>query len=163
MKKEAKQKRKAELEESRRDKTEREERSRSTRRPESSQQQRSQAIETSEVDDPPKDGPQLAIQDKAAAARPRFDPSREHAIAKRIAENRRAAIQPQREHQRDPSTEGPPDIEEERRMRRKVPPPPPAMSTRQASARHRPLAFARPPLRRDSATESPFVPSEREH
>ena len=47
-------------------------------------------------------------------------------------------------------------------MRRRVPPPPPAMSTRQASLRHKPLAFARPPLRRDSATESSFVPSERE-
>ena len=71
-------------------------------------------------------------------------------------------IQPQREHERDPSTEGPPDREEEKRMRGRVPPPPPAMSTRQASSRHKPLAFARPPLRRDSATESSFVPSERE-
>ena len=48
------------------------------------------------------------------------------------------------------------------RMKRRVPPPPPAMSTKQASSKNRPLAFARPPLRRDSATESSFVPSERE-
>ena len=47
-------------------------------------------------------------------------------------------------------------------MKRRVPPAPPASSTRQASSRYKPLAFARPPLRRDSATESSFVPSERE-
>ena len=117
MKKEAKHKRKSELEESKHDRKEREERSRSTRRPESPHQQRPQAIEASETDDPPaKGGSQLAIQDRTRGARPRFDPTREQAVAKRIriAEKRRAAIQPPREHERDPSTEGP-LIQERRR------------------------------------------------
>ena len=83
-------------------------------------------------------------------------------MAKRIAEKRKTAVQPQREHYRDPSTEGPPDVEEARRLKRRFPPPPPPAATQQASSRNRPLAFARPPLRRDSATESSFVPSERE-
>ena len=162
-KKESKRRRKSESDEPKRDRTEREERSRSNRRPESPQEQRPQEIEASEADDPTvKDGPQLAIQNKPVRARPRFDPTRGHVAAQRSAEKRKVMVQPQREHQRDPSTEGPPDREEERRMRRKVPPPPPGMSTRQASSRHKPLAFARPPLRRDSATESLFVPSERE-
>ena len=103
----------------------------------------------------------MAIQDKQSR-RPRFDPTREQAVAKRIAEKRKAATLPQREHQRDPSTEGPPDVEEARRLKRRFPPPPPPVSTQHVSSRNRPLAFARPPLRRDSATESSFVPSERE-
>ena len=85
---------------------------------------KSQVIEASETDDPSaKEAHQLAIQDKPSR-RPRFDPTREHVVAKRIAEKRKVTVQPQREHQRDPSTEGPPDREEEKRMKRRVPPPP---------------------------------------
>ena len=75
--------------------TESEERSRSIRRPESPHVQRPQVVEASETDDPPvKDGPQLAIQDKPARARPRFDPTREHVAARRIAEKRKVTVQP---------------------------------------------------------------------
>ena len=163
VKKESKHRRKSELDEPKRDRAERQERSRSTRRPESPHVKEPQVIEASETDDPSaKEAHQLAIQDEPARARPRFDPTREHVAAKRIAEKRKVTVQAQREHQRHPSAEGPPDREEEKRMRRRVPPPPPATSTKQASSRYRPLAFARPPLRRGSVTESSFVPSERE-
>ena len=68
----------------------REERSRSTRRPESPHEQRPQVIEASETDDPPaKDGPQLAIQDKPARARPRFDPTREHVLQRELLRSER--------------------------------------------------------------------------
>ena len=163
-KKDSRGRRRTEREEPVRDRTPQEERSRSTRRPESPPTQEPQAVqvEASETEEQSsKDGPQLAIQDRPPKTRPRFDPSREHVAAQRIADKRRVVLPP-REHQRDPSTEGPPDLEEERRMKRKPPTPPPATSTRQAPSGHRSLAFARPPLRRDSATESPQVPSERE-
>ena len=146
------------------DRTSREERSRSTRRPESPPAQRPQAvqIEVSETDEhPSRDERQLAIQDRPARTRPRFDPSRDLAAAQRIIDKRRV-VQPPREHRRDPTTDGPPDSEEEQQRRRRPPPPPPATSTRQAQSGHRALAFARPPLRRDSATESSQVPSERQ-
>ena len=101
-------------------------------------------IEASETDDPPVKGEsQLAIKDKPARARPRFDPTREQVVAQRIADKKKIVVQPPREHRRDPSTEGPPDREEERRMKRRPPLPPPATSTRQASAGHTPLAFAK--------------------
>ena len=120
------------------DRTAREERSRSTRRPESSQLQPPQAIsvEGSETDDhPPKDDRQLTTQDRPVRPRPRFDPSREHALAQRIMDKRKV-VQPQREHRRDPGTDGPPDTEDEVRQRRRYPPPPPpATSTRQISIR----------------------------
>ena len=139
------------------DRTTRDERSRSTRRPESPQAQPPQvvSVEGSETDDhPPKDDRQLTIQDRPTKARPRFDPSREHAVAQRIMDKRKV-VQPPREHRRDPGTDGPPDTEDEMRQRRRYPPPPPpASSSRQTQAGHRPLAFANPPPRRDSATES---------
>ena len=46
-------------------------------------------------------------------------------------------------------------------MKRRPPLPPPASSTRQTPSGHRPLAFARPPQRAGSASESSFVPSDR--
>ena len=107
-----------------------------------------------------RDERQLAIQDRPARTRPRFDPSRDLAAAQRSIDKRRM-VQPPREHRRDATTDGPPDSEEEKQRRRKPPPPPPATSTRQAQSGHRSLAFAKPPLRRDSVTESSQVPSER--
>ena len=139
------------------DRTTRDERSRSTRRPESSRAQPTQAVsvEESETDDhPTKDDRPVATQDRPAKPRPRFDPSREHAVAQRIMDKRRV-VQPPREHGRDPGTDGPPDTEDEVKQRRRYPPPPPpASSTRQPQTSHRSLAFANPPPRRDSATES---------
>ena len=163
-KKDSKSSRRTERVEPVQDRTTREERSRSTRRPESPPTQRPQAvqIEVSETDEhTSKDERQLAIQDRPARTRPRFDPSRDLAAAQRIIDKRRI-VQPPREHRRDPTTDGPPDSEEENQRRRKPPPPPPATSTRQAQSGHRSLAFAKPPLRRDSVTESSQVPSERQ-
>ena len=164
-KKESKRRRRSESDDPRCDRTRREERSRSTRRPESPIEQRPQVaqIEASETDDPPVEGEsQLAIRDKPPRARPRFDPTKEHVVAQRIADKKRIVVQPPREHRRDPSTEGSPDCEEERRMKRRPPLPPPATSTRQASSGHKPLSFVRPPPQRTgSASESSFVPSER--
>ena len=146
------------------DRTMNEERSRSTRRPESSQVQPSQVIsvEGSETDDrPPKDDRPVVTQDRPARLRPRFDPSREHAAAQRLKDKRKV-VQPQREHRRDPGTDGPPDTEDEVRQRRRFPPPPPpATSNRQSQLGQRPLAFAKPPPPRESATESSQI-SERQ-
>ena len=76
--------------------------------------------------------------------------------------NKRRVVQPPREHGRDPGTDGPPDTEEEVKQRRRYPPPPPpASSMRQPQTSHRSLAFANPPPRRDSATESSHL-SERQ-
>ena len=163
-KKDSKGSRRTERDEPVQDRTTREERSRSTRRPESPPAQRPQVVqvEASETDEhTSKDDRQLAIQDRPARTRPRFDPSREHAVAQRIIDKRRV-VQPPREHRRDPTTDGPPDSEEEQQRRRNPPPPPPATSTRQVQSGHRSLAFAKPPLRRDSVTESSQVPSERQ-
>ena len=146
------------------DKPIRDERSRSTRRPESSRTQPPQivSVEESETDDRPiKDDRPPTTHDRPARPRPRFDPSREHAVAQRILDNRRV-VQPPREHGRDPGTDGPPDIEEEAKQRRRYPPPPPpASSMRQPQTSHRSLAFANPPPRRDSTTESSLI-SERQ-
>ena len=46
-------------------------------------------------------------------------------------------------------------------MKRRPPLPPPASSMRQTPSGHRPLAFARPPQRAGSASESSFAPSDR--
>ena len=127
------------------DKPIRDERSRSTRRPESLRTQPPQivSVEESEPDDRPiKDDRPPTTHDRPARPRPRFDPSREHAVAQRILDNRRV-VQPPREHGRDPGTDGPPNIEEEAKQRRRYPPPPPpASSMRQPQTSHRSLAFA---------------------
>ena len=107
------------------DRTTNEERSRSIRRPESSHVQPSQVIpvEGSETDDcPPKDDRPVVTQDRPARLRPRFYPSREHAVAQRLRDKRKV-VQPQREHRRDPGTDGPPDTEDEVRQRRRYPQP----------------------------------------
>ena len=105
-------------------------------------------------DHPPKDDRPVVTQDRPARPRPRFDPAREHAAAQRVMDRRRV-VQPPREHGADPGTDGPPDTEAEVRQRRKYPPPPPpASSIRQTHSGHRSLAFANPPPRRDSVTES---------
>ena len=156
-KKESKSGRRAERIESIEERAPREERSRSTRRPEESQRQPPQAIsvEASETDDhPPKGDRPLATQDKPARQRLRFDPSREHVVAQRLKEKRKAVITP-REDKSDPVAEGPTDAEAEVRQRRRhPPPPPPASSIRQPQSGRRSLAFARPPPRRESVTES---------
>ena len=159
-KKASKSRRRAEAVEIIEDKPVRDERSRSVRRPESSKEPQPQnvSLEDTETEDhPPKDDRPVATHDRPARPRPRFDPSREHASAQRVMEKRKV-VQPPREHGRDPSTDGPPDIEEEGKQRRRHPPPPPPASTmRQPQISHRALAFARPPPRRDSATESSCV------
>ena len=156
-KKDSKSSRRTEAVETVEDRTTRDERSRSTRRPESSRAQppQSVSVEETETDDHPhKDDRQVVAHDRPAKPRPRFDPSREHAVAQRIMDKRRV-VQPPREHGRDPGTDGPPDTEEEVKQRRRYPPPPPpASSMRQSQTSHRSLAFANPPPRRDSATES---------
>ena len=142
----------------------RDERSRSIRRPESSRAQPLQcvSVEETETDDhPPKDDRPVVTHDRPAKPRPRFDPSREYASAQRVMDKRKV-VQPPREHGRDPGTDGPPDTEAEVKQRRRYPPPPPpASSMRQPQTTHRSLAFANPPPRRDSATESSRV-SERQ-
>ena len=142
------------------DKPVRDERSRSVRRPESSRGQplQSVSLEDTETDDhPPKGDRPAAAHDRPARPRPRFDPSREHASAQRVMEKRKV-VQPPREHGRDPGTEGPPDTDAEVKQRRRNPPPPPPASVmRQPQTGHRSLAFAKPPPRRDSATESSRV------
>ena len=141
------------------DKPIRDERSRSVRRPEPSRVQplQSVSLEDTETDDhPPKDDRPAATHDRPVRPRPRFDPSREHASAQRVMERRK--VQPPREHGRDPGTDGPPDNEAEAKQRKKYPPPPPpASSMRQTQTSNRSLAFAKPPPRRDSATESSRV------
>ena len=163
-KKASKSSRRTEAVETVEDKPIRDERSRSVRRPEPSRAQPLQdlSLEDTELDDhPPKDDRPEATHDRPVRPRPRFDPSREYASAQRVME-RRKVVQPPREHERDPGTDGPPDIEAEAKQRRKYPPPPPpASSMRQTQTSHRSLAFANPPPRRDSATESSRV-SERQ-
>ena len=93
-------------------------------------------------------------QERPERQRLRFDPSREHVIAQRLREKRKAVL-PQPDDARDPGTEGPPDTDVEAWQRRRYPPPPPPASLiRQPQSGHRQLAFARPPPRRESATES---------
>ena len=105
----------------------------------------------------PKGARPAPAHDRPARPRPRFDPSREHASAQRVMEKRKV-VQPPREHGRDPGTDGPPDLDVEAKQRRRYPPPPPpASAVRQTPTSHRSLAFARPPPRRDSATESSQV------
>ena len=137
-----------------------EERSRSVRRPEPLRGQplQSVSLEDTETDDhPPKDDRPVVAHERPTRPRPRFDPSREYASAQRVMDNRKV-VQPPREHGRDPGTDGPPDIEAELKQRRRYPPPPPpASSMRQTQTGHRGLAFANPPPRRDSATESSQV------
>ena len=120
------------------------------------------SVEETETDDHLlKDDRPVVTQDRPAKPRPRFDPSREYASAQRVMDKRKV-VQPPREHGRDPGTDGPPDTEAEVKQRRRYPPPPPpASSMRQPQTSHRSLAFANPPPRRDSATESSRV-SERQ-
>ena len=138
----------------------RKERSRSERRLGSSKGQplQSVSLEDTETDErPPKDDRPGTVHQRSARPRPRFDPSREHASAQRVIENRKV-VQPQRVHGRDPGTDGPPEVDTEAKQRRRNPPPPPPSSTmRQPQTGHRALAFARPPPRRDSVTESSQV------
>ena len=131
---------------------------RKKRRPSRGQPLQSVSLEETETDDHPSKGDQpAAVQDRPTRPRPRFDPSREHASAQRVMEKRKV-VQPPREHGRDPSTEGPPDTDAEvKQRRRNPPPPPPASVVRQSQTGHRSLAFAKPPPRRDSATESSRV------
>ena len=159
-KKASKSRRRTEVVESVDDEPTRDERSRSTRRPESSKAPplQSVSIEDTETDDHPPKGDRPAVaHDRPVRPRPRFDPSREHASAQRVMEKRKV-VQPPTEHGRDPGTDGPPatDVEAKQR-RRNPPPPPPASIMRQSQTSHRSLAFARPPPRRDSATESSRV------
>ena len=142
------------------------ERSRSSKRPEPPQQQleKPPQEEVSTTDDPTsKGGSQLAIKDKPARARPRFDPTEEHVVAQKIAERAergRMGRPPPREKSRDPSTEGPPTREEERRYQRRPPLPPPATSqpSRQIQGRARTLTFPpQPRPKLGSATESSTV------
>ena len=138
----------------------REERSRSEKRLGSSKVQPPQnvSLEDTETDEhPPKDGRPGTVHQRSGRLRPRFDPSREYASAQRVMENRKL-VQPQRVHARDPGTDGPPELDTEVKQRRRNPPPPPPSSTmRQPQTGHRALAFARPPPRRDSVTESSQV------
>ena len=156
-KKESKSGRRAERTASIEERAPREERSRSTRRPEESQRQPTQAIsvEASETDDhPPKGDRPAATQDRPARQRLRFDPSREHVVAQRLKETRKAVTTP-REDRSDQVAEVTTDPEAEvRQRRRQPPPPPPASSSRQPQSGRRFLAFARPPPRRESVTES---------
>ena len=159
-KKASKSRRRTEVVGSGEDEPARDERSRSVRRPESSKAPPLQnvSLEDTETDDhPPKGDRPVVAHDRPARPRPRFDPSREHASAQRVMEKRKV-VQPPREHGRDPGTEGPPDTDVEAKQRRRNPPPPPPASImRQSQTSHRSLAFARPPPRRDSATESSRV------
>ena len=138
----------------------REERSRSERRQESSRGQPLQSVtlEGTETDEhPPKDARPGVAYERSVRPRPRFDPSREHASAQRVIEKRKV-VQPPRVHGRDPGTDGPPETDTEvKQRRRNPPPPPPASSMRRPPTSHRALAFARPPPRRGSVTESSQV------
>ena len=111
---------------------------------------------TSTAEDPtPEGGPQLALTDKPARTRPRFDPTVEHAVGRKIAErSARGRLTYQQPHQesRDPSTDGVSTREEEQERRKRPPLPPPA--TPKTAARTRSLTFPPPPPRADSATES---------
>ena len=72
-------------------------------------------------------------------------------------ENRKV-VQPLRVRGRVPETDGPTDTDIDVKQRRRNPPPPPPASTmKQPPTSHRALAFARPPPRRDSVTESSQV------
>ena len=159
-KKSSKSKRRTEAIEVTDDEPARDERSRSERRLESSRGQPLQRVtlEDTETDEhPPRDVRPGVAPERPARLRPRFDPSREHASAQRVMERRKVA-QPLRVHGRDPGTDGPPDTDIDVKQRRRNPPPPPPASTmRQPPTSHRALAFARPPPRRDSVTESSQV------
>ena len=111
-KKESRRRRRSESDQPEKTHSGRDERSRSSRRPDPPQeaQQQLSQIEVSATDDPtPKSGSQLAIKDKPARARPRFDPTVEHVVGRRIAEKparNRLAQQPASRQVRDSSTRG---------------------------------------------------------
>ena len=89
-KKESKHRRRSESDQPEKPHPRRDERSRSSKRPEPQpeRQEETPRAEASATDDPtPKGGSQLAIKDKPPRARPRFDPTVEHAVGRRVAEN----------------------------------------------------------------------------
>ena len=136
----------------------RDERSRSSKRPEPQpgRQEETPQEEMSATDDPtPKGGSQLAIKDKPPRARPRFDPTVEHAVGRRVAEKSarsRVAHQQQLRGTRESSADGVPTREEEEERRRRPPMPPPASTPGALRLRSRNLPP--PPLRTDVSTDS---------
>ena len=111
-KKSSKSRRRTEAVEVTDDEPARDERSRSERRLESSKGQPLQhvTIEDTETDEhPPKDA-RPGLPQRPARPRPRFDPSREHASAQRVMENRKVT-QPLRVRGRVPETDGPSDTD----------------------------------------------------
>ena len=112
---------------------------------------------TSTAEDPtPKGGPQLALTDKLVRTRPRFDPTVEHTVGRKIAVRSargRLTHQQPRQESRDSSADGVPTREEEQERRKRPPLPPPAPP--KTAARMRSLTSPPPPPpRADSATES---------
>ena len=115
----------------------------------------------SATDDPtPKGGSQLAIKDKPPRARPRFDPTVEHAVGRRVAEKSarsRAAQQQQLRGPRESSADGVPTREEEEERRKSPPMPPPASTPGALRLRSRNLLPPPPRVEvsTDSATSTP--------
>ena len=120
------------------------------------QQEEPPQAEVSAPDDPtPKSGSQLAIEDKPARARPRFDSTVEHAVVRRIAErSARGRLTHQQPHRdaRESSADGVPTREEEEERRRRPPLPPQA--TASVAMRTRSFTFTPPPPRADVTTDS---------
>ena len=123
-KKESRRRRRSESDEPE-NRSRRDERSRSSKGPDPPVEQPLEATqtETSAAEDPtPKGGSQLALTDKPMRARPKFDPSVEHVVGRKIVEL--THHQP-RQESRDSSTEGRP-AQEVGQERRRPPPPRPA-------------------------------------
>ena len=157
-KKESKHRRRSESDRPEKPHTRRDERSRSSKRPEPQpeRQEETPQAEVSATDDPtPKGGSRLAIKDKPPRAPPRFDPTVEHAVGRRVAEKSarsRLAQQQQQRGPRESSADGVPTREEEEERRRRPPMPPPASTSgalRLRSRNHPP-----PPPRADATTDS---------